>query len=212
MFLGAWQLDRLNQKQSLLQDIYYRLQQEPIPLEDLGQIDKDTHNYRRVQITGKFEQKPLYVLTSEKPWGTGFQQILAFQTKTGRILVDRGYIPENQKDSIAIPSDSVTLEANLYWPNETGFFTPAPDTQKNIWFARDVDIMADTLNTDPILAVVQPSSNPENIWPRPVITDTRAIPNNHFQYAMTWFSLSLIWLVMSAIWIRRIRQNINYFK
>lgn len=212
MFLGGWQLDRLNQKQSLLQDVYYRLEQKPIPLEDVGQIDKDTHNYRRVQITGKFEQNPLYVLTSEKPWGTGFLQIVALQTKNTRILVERGYIPENQMKTTSIPSDTITMDAVLYWPNETGFFTPAPDTQKNIWFARDVDVMADTLNTDSILAVVQQSSDQENTWPRPVITDARAIPNNHFQYAMTWFSLGLIWLIMSAIWIRRIRRNINYFK
>jgi len=40
-------------------------------------------------------------------------------------------------------------------------------------------------------------------WP----IDTIGIPNNHFQYAVTWFSLSIIWMGMTVYWIWRIRSR-----
>jgi surfeit locus 1 family protein len=33
--------------------------------------------------------------------------------------------------------------------------------------------------------------------------DTARIPNDHLQYAITWFSLAAIWLGMSLFFLRR---------
>jgi surfeit locus 1 family protein len=33
--------------------------------------------------------------------------------------------------------------------------------------------------------------------------DTAAIPNDHLQYAITWFSLAAIWLLMTLYFLRR---------
>jgi len=35
--------------------------------------------------------------------------------------------------------------------------------------------------------------------------DTARIPNDHLQYAITWFSLAAIWLGMSLFFLRRRR-------
>jgi surfeit locus 1 family protein len=37
----------------------------------------------------------------------------------------------------------------------------------------------------------------------PLPVDTAAIPNDHLQYAITWFSLAAIWLAMSVFFMRR---------
>lgn len=222
--LGIWQLDRLSQKQNKLQEVIYRLQRPSIPFETIAATQLEINNYQPVSVTGHYIDKAVYVLTSVKPWGAGFQQIVPFQTATQTILVERGFIPEAQKNDVLIPLEKgeITLDAILYRPQETGYFTPPPDVEKNIWFARNVEAMAQYLEAAPVLAVIKPPPEvkakraPQALaqyekWPRPIITDARSIPNNHLQYAITWFSMGLIWLVMSAIWVRRIHNNIKYF-
>jgi surfeit locus 1 family protein len=41
----------------------------------------------------------------------------------------------------------------------------------------------------------------------PMPLDTSAIPNDHWQYAVTWFSLALVWFVMTVFLLWRIRQQ-----
>ena len=40
----------------------------------------------------------------------------------------------------------------------------------------------------------------------PLPVDTAAIPNDHLQYAITWFSLAAIWIAMSIAFILRARR------
>ena len=106
--------------------------------------------------------------------------------------------------NVIAPAGSATLTGNLQWPQEVDSFTPEADTESNIWFARDVEVMADTLNTEPLLVVVRDGSGPDpKITPLPV--DTARIPNDHLQYAITWFSLAAIWLAMTVLFLRRRR-------
>ena len=95
----------------------------------------------------------------------------------------------------------------LLWPNEVdSSFTPEPDIEKNLWFARDLASLSNHFQTEPVLIVAR-SVNPEldQVLPWPI--DTTGIPNNHLQYAITWFSLSIIWLGMTAYWISRMKRR-----
>jgi surfeit locus 1 family protein len=93
---------------------------------------------------------------------------------------------------------------NLDWPRETDSFTPAPDAKTGLWFARDVPAMAQALGTEATLIVARGSTG-DGITPMPV--DTSAIPNNHWQYAITWFLLAVAWLGMTSLWLWRIRRR-----
>ena len=118
------------------------------------------------------------------------------------ILVDTGGIPDGIAALPAPPKGPVTLVGNLDNPNEADGFTPAPELDTNIWFARDVPAMARTLDTKPVLVVLRDVlETGGDVTPWPV--DTKNIPNDHLQYAITWFSLSAIWLAMTAIFLRR---------
>ena len=63
-----------------------------------------------------------------------------------RILLDRGFVPIGEKDA-ARRLGPIAVEGSLAWPRETDRFTAAPDRAKNIWFARDVPLMAEALGT-----------------------------------------------------------------
>ncbi|PZR00301.1 MAG: SURF1 family protein [Cereibacter sphaeroides] len=200
--LGVWQLQRLATKQAALTQIAVRLNDAPaaLPAEPRAARDK----YLTVRIKGRYLGPELDVLTSAKDIGPGYRVIAAFQLEDGRIImVDRGFIPEALRDT---PRNVVVADVvgALHWPDEADSYTPAPDTSRNIWFARDVPAMASALGAEPVLVVARVDTG-DGITPLPV--DTSSIPNNHRQYAITWFSLAVVWLGMTVLLLRRIRRR-----
>lgn len=197
--LGIWQVQRLAWKQGVIADINARIVAAPVALPD--NPDPATDAYLPVSATGILGTQVLRVLVSQKDVGPGYRIISALNTPDATVMVDRGFMPVGSGRKGALP-DPVTLTGNLQWPNETDKFTPAPDMANNIWFARDVDAMAAALGAKPILIVARDVSFEDgDVTPFPV--DTARIPNDHLQYAITWFSLALIWLAMSVYFLRR---------
>lgn len=200
--LGVWQLQRLAWKEGILAAIESRLDAPPAPLPP--QPDSVADRYLPVTVTGAFTGEEIDVLSSRKEIGAGFRIVAAFQTETGRrILVDRGFLPDEAR---GLPREAreATVTGTLHWPEETDRFTPPPDQTRRIWFARDVARMAEALRTEPVLVVAR-SDTGDGIEPLPV--DTASIPNDHLNYAITWFSLAVVWLGMTALLLWRIRPR-----
>lgn len=201
--LGAWQMQRLDWKLGVIADIDARINAAPIPLPDL--LDPVNDAYLPVEVRGVIAPAYLRVLVSQKEIGAGYRIISPLDLGERRVLLDRGFVPVARTD-IPAHEGSVTVRGNLQWPQETDSFTPPPDTAQNIWFARDVAAMAAALDTEPLLVVArQTSFNDVPVDPLPV--DTAAIPNDHLQYAITWFSLAAIWIAMSMAFILRVRRT-----
>lgn len=194
--LGQWQLRRLAWKEAVIAQIETRLAADPAPLPDAPEEARD--EYRRVVVSGAFAPGEIHVLTSMKPHGPGFRVIAPFVTAEGRrIMVDRGFVPEAMK-SAPREAAAATVAGALLWPDETDGFTPAPDRDRNFWFARDAASMAEALGTEPVLVVAETGGE----WPQPLPV-TVNIPNDHLQYAITWFSLALVWAVMTGVLLWR---------
>jgi surfeit locus 1 family protein len=96
----------------------------------------------------------------------------------------------------------VKVTGNLNWPDDVDRFTPAPDG--DVWYARDVAAMAEKLGTEPVLVVAR-SDTGQGVEALPVTTS--GIPNNHRNYAITWFSLAAIWAGMTLFALQRIRRG-----
>ena len=201
--LGTWQVQRLAWKNGILNEITTRIKDTPIAIP--SEPDPESDKYLPVQATGTVTQDELHVLVSLKQVGAGYRIISAFETDGRRILLDRGFVGVEQKDAPRLALD-VEVKGNLHWPDEVDGYTPAPDLAENIWFARDVDSMAQVLKTEPVFLVVRETSesNP-TVTPLPV--DISGIPNDHLGYAITWFSLAFVWLGMTAAILWRIRQR-----
>ncbi len=66
--------------------------------------------------------------------------------------------------------------------------------------------MAETLKTEPLLVIARNISPPDpGVTPLPV--DTSGIPNDHLQYAITWYSLAVVWLIGTIALVWRLRQT-----
>ena len=204
--LGTWQVQRLAWKQGVIADIDARIVAKPVALP--VEPDPAQASYLPVKVTGHYSGDPLRVLVSQKEEGAGYRLISAFATEQDgyaqMVMVDRGFVRSAAAESVVTPDTEITVTGNLQWPQEVDSFTPEPDTEGNIWFARDVTAMAQALNTAPVLIVARSvSADASGVFPMPV--DTTRIPNNHLQYAITWFSLAFIWLAMALYFVRRRR-------
>lgn len=200
--LGIWQVNRLAWKQSVLAEIDARIADAPVALP--ATPDPQADRYLPVTATGRFTGEQIDILVSRKQIGPGVRVVEAFETADGRrILVDRGFVPQDAR-SVPRLSGPATVEGNLHWPDEVDSYTPPPDATTGLWFARDVPAMAAALNTEPTFIVARRPTGGD-IEPMPV--DSSGIPNDHMNYAITWFSLAAVWLGMTAYLLWRIRQR-----
>ncbi|WP_212524523.1 SURF1 family protein [Actibacterium sp. MT2.3-13A] len=201
--LGTWQLRRLAWKEGVLAEIEARIHDSPVALP--AAPDPETDRFLPVQAAGRFTGEQVRVLASVKRVGAGHRLIAAFETDGRRVLVDRGFLPL-QSGSEALPEGTLTLTGNLHWPDEVDSFTPGPEPDQNLWFARDVPALAGHMGTEPVLIVAREVSGQGGaVAPLPV--DTSGIPNDHLGYAVTWFGLAIVWLGMTGLLLWRIRRK-----
>ncbi len=204
--LGLWQLRRLAWKEGVIAAIEAKIGDEPVAFDMIADPDPMRDQYRPVMATGRIGQEYLRVLSGQKYVGSGYRIISPFTVGDRTVMIDRGFVAEDQGPP-PLQGAPVTITGNLLWPQDSDSYTPAPDLAKNIWFARDVPAMAAALHAEPVLIVVREGPEETPVTPQPV--DTASIPNDHRQYAITWFSLAGVWAGMTAFLLWRIRQRTN---
>lgn len=201
--LGVWQVKRLAWKEAMLAEIQSRIdsQAKPLPPEY-----KPEMKYDPVTVKGRTTGEEILVLSGTKDLGGGYQVISSFTTGDGRrIMVDRGFIPQDDRHLPRPPVD-LDIVGNLHWPDEKNSSTPEPNLQEGIWFAREVPRMAEVLKTEPLLVVASfVTGDAQGVMPIPIAI--AGIPNNHLEYAATWFMLAVIWAGMTVALIWRIKQR-----
>lgn len=201
--LGFWQVQRLAWKEAILAEIDARIAADPVAVP--AEPDPALDRYLPVTASGRITGEEIHVLVSQKGLGAGFRIIAAFQTGGRRLLLDRGFVVDEAKNTPRPPVDA-KVTGNLHWPQEIDRWTPEPDPGANIWFARDVPTLAAALDTEPVLIVVRATSEARPaVTPLPV--DGAGIPNDHLQYAITWFSLAAVWVGMTVYLLLRIRRG-----
>lgn len=202
--LGVWQVQRLHWKEAILAEIEAQIAAVPVAVPVAP--DSATDRYLPVEALGEIGPGELRILVSVKGVGPAYRIVAPFRTIDGRrLMVDRGYVPDAAKDAPR-PTGSAVVTGNLHWPDEVDRFTPENDIAGNVWFARDVASMARALDTEPVLIVARRTSETDpQVTPLPV--DISGIPNDHLQYAVTWFGLAAVWILMTGLWVRRIARG-----
>ena len=203
--LGVWQLRRLEWKAGAVAAIEAQLASDPLALSALVTPERAQHQYQPVTLAGTTGDE-LLVLSGRKGIGAGYEVIAAFTTDEGRtVLLDRGFIAEADRDA-ARPPARLTVTGNLLWPDDADSYTPPPDMARRLWFSRDIATMSDFLQTEPILVVAR-TADGQDVSIVPVPVNTAGIPNDHLEYALTWFSLAGVWAGMTGYLLWRIRRR-----
>ena len=198
--LGTWQMRRLEWKRGVLADIEARIAAAPADLPASPEPARD--RYLPVRLSGTLTGEGVRVLASTRDRGAGYRIIEVLETGAGRrLMVDLGFLPV----AAATPelTGPLTVTGNLHWPDELDRWTPPPEPERGLFFARDVPTLAAHLGTEPLLIVAR-RTEPALAAIRPLPVSTEAIPNRHLEYVITWFSFAAIWSVMTGVVLWRI--------
>ncbi|MBU1174652.1 MAG: SURF1 family protein [Alphaproteobacteria bacterium] len=215
--LGTWQVMRLEQKQAEIARIAERAERPPQPLPRVAEwvgFDPDIWDYRSVALTGTFRHdETILVFTSlGEPRGSqsgpGYWVVAPLVLSDGGVVwVNRGFVPERLKsvfaDGGAAESGAVAVTGILRRPEAANAFTPGTDRVDRVEWIRDPARFAAI--SDPALMPVLPAyidadAHAEGGLPQGGETKF-ALPNRHFEYALTWYGLAAMALVMLGVWL-----------
>lgn len=223
--LGFWQVRRLHWKEALIARVESRLDAAPVPAPGPAAwqgLDLAEAEYTPVSVTGTFaNDREIHVvgsLTEPKGprGGFGVFVMTPLTTTDGwTVYVNRGFVPEDRQDPESRKggeiSGETTVTGLLRQPHDRTWFMPADDATKNQWFSRDPALYAAAQGVSP--AAVAPylidarfdPALPEGL-PQGGETIV-SFPNNHLQYAITWFGLAAALVGVFAFVVRgRLRR------
>lgn len=195
--LGIWQLERLQWKLGLIAEMNAHLNAPSISLDEALKLRGDDAQYRRVALTGRFENdKEAYIYATGSGGLPVYHVVVPFRVDDGRVVfVDRGIVPPQFRKPSTRRKGLLAGEVRVVgvWrtPDAPGLFTPQPDLARRIWYARDLAGIAGALAIRPAAwAIVEADATPvPGGWPRGGQTLV-ALRNEHLQYALTWFLLA----------------------
>jgi surfeit locus 1 family protein len=216
--LGVWQLKRLEWKEALIARIDARTKAPPITLAEAEELVRKGHDasYYRVKLDGHFHHAKELYFYAVSDGRVGWHVITPLETADGEmILVDRGFVPDELKEPSARASGQiegvVTVTGIACAPDRQTSFTPDNEPKANRWFWRDLPAMAramfphGTIEVAPFFLEAENSPVPGG-WPEGGQTRLD-IPNNHLQYAVTWFMLAAALLVIYGLYVRSLRRR-----
>ena len=212
LWLGTWQVQRLAWKTALIADREAALSAPPGPVP--ATLDAaQALDFHRVAGKGEFlNDKELYIGAFSTRDVEGYQVVTPFRLTDGQILlVNRGWVPEARKAPTARADGQIQgqtevdgiLRIPVVPKSMFSSLVPTPVNRpnENFWFYVDVPGMVakdglDPASVLPFYVEAGPAKNPGGF---PVGGQTRiSLPNDHLQYAITWYSFAVI---LAAIYL-----------
>jgi surfeit locus 1 family protein len=221
--LGTWQVERLTWKEGLIADLGEKLSAKPTdlpPRERWPRLTAGADEFRRVTFPAEFlaGQEALVYSggSSLRPdvKGPGYWVFSPARLLGGSlVVVDRGFVPEGKQDpktrAEGQPRGVVEIVGAMRWPETRGQFTPADEPDKNLWFTRDPAGMAAAKKWGTVAPFYVDQEAPPAPGGLPIVGPLKpSLPNNHLQYAVTWYGLALVVLISGVIFLRA-RRRVN---
>ncbi len=209
--LGSWQIERLFWKERLIAERHAAVPAPPMALPATLEA-ADGLDYHRVSAIGRFlPDRELFLGATDADGHLGYQIIEPLRLSSGDVLlVDRGFVPEDKKlpasRGAGEPKGEVTITGLLRLPPRAKphWFLPANNAERNYWFWVDIPAMAAAAGLDRVLPFYVDADDTPNPGGLPLGGQTRLdLPNNHLQYAITWYALALALAIIAFIFLRR---------
>jgi surfeit locus 1 family protein len=218
--LGTWQLERKAWKDALIAELEAKLSAPPtdLPARDRWQrLSATSDEFRRVAFPAEFlagEEALVYSSGSSlRPdlSGPGYFVFAPARLLGGSIvIVNRGFVPDGRQDpkTRTLPSGVVDIVGVMRWPESRGPFTPQDEPARGLWFARDPAAMGAAKNWGSVAPFYIDQEAPQPAGGLPKVGPLKAgLPNNHLQYAVTWYGLALVILIAAVFYWRSRRTQ-----
>jgi surfeit locus 1 family protein len=210
--LGTWQVQRLFWKEGLIAERQAAVTAPPIAA-PRSLAEARALEFHRMAATGRFlNDRELDLGATSDAGLPGFQVITPLVLEDGAVLlVDRGFVPEAKRAPASRPegelSGEVTVTGLLRLAPEgkPHWFLPDNSAAKNYWFYVDIPAMAAATQQERVLHYYMDADATPIPGGLPVGGQTRLdLPNNHLQYAITWYALAA---GLAVIAVLRLRQG-----
>jgi surfeit locus 1 family protein len=214
--LGFWQLERLGWKRALIADLEARLEAPPVAAAELAGAAADALRYRRIELRGAPVAGPFYWSGRTRNGEVGADILALYAPVEGEaLIVNRGWVPYGPDGKPVTfrpappgPVAGVVREAGWHGFE---FLRPANDAVANAWLYVDPAAMAAAAGyAGPVNEAFYVGALPQADHSGPPLARTPEIdlPNNHLQYAITWFAVAAGVLVIYVLWhLRRGRSR-----
>ena len=196
--LGVWQLQRREWKTALLAEIDAAEAAPPIPL------GADLKPFSKVAVTGTLRQDLRAYYANDVRLNQMGTYLVEPLERPGQptVLIDRGWVPDGYPDPPVPPG---TFTGYIRPPDKPGTFTPADDPATRHFYTLDPARIAASLglaNVAPFTLIELGTGDglPQaaSALPRP--------PNDHLNYAMTWFGLGIALIAVFTVYVRKARS------
>jgi len=212
--LGTWQVERLHWKEGLIAERGAAVSAPPIAVPRTLEAARSLE-FRRVRAVGQFQyDREIAMHAIERKHGdAGYLVIAPLRLDDGAVvLVERGWVPPEKRDAATRPEGNppgaVAVDGllRLAPAEKPGWFIPANDPARGEWFWIDLPALARAAGAPaalPFYIEAGPAPNPGGL---PVGGQANTdLPNDHLQYAITWYALAAALLVIYVILLRRER-------
>lgn len=202
--LGIWQLHRLAWKLAILAEIRAAEARPGISLAD------HPGPYAKVSVTGRLQPKlaALYgdqVETTKQGLVEGGQLIVPLARGAApAILVDLGWIPLSDRHAASFPRGLTSLAGYLRPPDRPGLLSAPDDLAGRRFYTLDPARIGAALglpSVAPFTLIVLGRREP-GVYPMPA-EHLPHPPNNHLEYALTWFGLAAVVVFEFGFWARQ---------
>jgi surfeit locus 1 family protein len=124
------------------------------------------------------------------------------------VLVDRGWVPLKRTAPVAMPEGTVTIAGYVHPADRPGWFSAQDDVAGRHFYTLDPAAIGAALGLGRvapfILIALGPPPTPDTAITVPIPAEhLPQPPNNHLQYAITWYGLAVALLVIFTIWARK---------
>jgi surfeit locus 1 family protein len=213
--LGTWQIQRKTWKEGLIAALDAQLAALPIALPAPSAwpgLDRQAEEYRRVTLRATFDNADEALVFAPPSTfrpdvsGPGYWVFTPARLADGGIVeVNRGFVPDGRQDPNTRRQGQVTgpvdIVGSLRWPGSRHWFTPGDEPAKNLWFTADPQAIAAAKGLTAVAPfyVEQEGPVPPGGLPKPgklMVT----LPDNHLQYALTWYGLALVLVIWFGVW------------
>ena len=211
--LGTWQVERLAWKNGLIAARQAAVVAAAVPLPQSLDAGCDLE-FHRVRAEGRLlNDRELYLHATDAAGDQGYHIVTPLAlARGGTVLVDRGFVPERLKapDTRATANydgaAAVTGLLRLPPQGKASWFVPDNEPGRNEWFTLDPPAMAQAAGVADALPFFIDADATPNPGGYPVGGQTPLdLPNNHLQYAITWYALAGCLVIVYILLVRRRR-------
>tara|TARA_Y100000996_G_C22449751_1_gene613313 strand:+ start:50 stop:703 length:654 start_codon:yes stop_codon:yes gene_type:complete len=207
IYLGLWQLDRLKWKEEIIKNFNSLQEQKPLSL-SMGKMKyPKIEEFTKIISKGTIDRSKKIFLPAKTNNGKNGIRIGSLWTDNhgNNYLVDEGWFPKNKYEYFKNNNTVINVEIIGYirFPTQKKMFTPENSLKNNEWYYYDLQQVQNYFDVqiNQKFFIKNMSNHSENFLIPSSINHN--FTNNHLQYAITWFLMSISFSAIFFIYFFR---------